>query len=225
MSTTHRVTVAFALAACAVMTVVSIPLAPSFEGDHADRLAAIAAAPTASLVSALLFTLAQLPFAVGLVGVAVLTGRRAPRLSFVAAVLAALGGFGHAVHGGVSITMLGMAEDPNRYDVYGDLLAAGESGAMIPFLVAGLVGTVLGVILTGVAVWRAKLGPRWLGPVLVGFVLVEFGGSALSDWAFYASGGLYFLGLVTLAAAVLREQPGSVAHEPAADARMASTAG
>lgn len=111
--------------------------------------------------------LAQLPFAVGLVGVAHLLRGRAPVLSVLGASLAVLGAFGHAVHGGVSLTMLAMAQDTANLPVHAEILAAGESGVALPFMAMGPLGTVLGIILLAVGLWRAHVGPRWVpaGPV------------------------------------------------------------
>lgn len=200
----QRNTAAASLAICAVLTVVSVLLMPAFDGDFAERLQAIADGGTSSRVSAFLFTLAQLPFAVGLVGVAHLLRDRAPRLSVFGGALAVLGGFGHAVYGGVSVTMVDMAADPTNYDVHAAVLAQGEGGTMIPFMAMGLLGTVLGMILIAVALWRAQVGPRWVGPVLAGFVVVEFAGSGISEWAGYAAGILYLVGFVALAVTVAR---------------------
>ena len=97
---------------------------------------------------------------------------------------AVLGAFGHAVHA--------------------DVLSGLDSGPAVPFMAMGVLGTVLGLVLLGIAVWRAGLGPRWLGPVLVVFVVVEFAGAGLSVWAGYASAVLFLVGFLTLAATVAR---------------------
>lgn len=63
------------------------------------------------------------------------------------------------------------------------------------------------MVLLGVAVWRAGLGPRWLG--MIAWVVVEFVGTGLSEWASYVSGVLYAVVFVTLAIVVARS---SVQH-------------
>lgn len=199
-----RGTVAASLATCAVLTVVSVLLMPDFSGGQADWLREIAAAPTASAISALVFVASQLPFAVGLVGVAHLLRDRTPVLAALGATLAVLGGFGHATYGGVNLVMLQMARDTANTGVHADVLSGMESGPAVPFMAAGLLGTVLGLVLLGVAVWRAGVGPRWLGPVLVLFVVVEFAGSGISVWAGYASAALFGVGFLTLALLVAR---------------------
>ena len=199
-----RGTVAASLATCAVLTVVAVLTMPDFSGSQAQWLQEIAAAPTASAVSAMLFVGSQLPFAVGLVGVAHLLRDRAPVLAALGSVLAVLGGFGHATYGGVNLVMLQMAKDPANSAVHVDVLDGVGSGPAVPFMAMGLLGTVLGLVVLGIAVWRAGVGPRWLGPVLVLFVVVEFAGAGISVWAGYASALLFLVGLLTLALVVAR---------------------
>lgn len=199
-----RGTVAASLATCGVLTVISVLLMPDFSGSDVQRLQAIAAAPATAAVSALLFVASQLPFAVGLAGVAHLLRDRTPVLAALGVVLAVLGGFGHAVYGGVNLVMLQMAKDPANATVHADVLSGAGSGPAVPFMAMGLLGTVLGLVLLGIAVWRAGVGPRWLGPVLILFVVVEFAGAGISVWAGYASAVLFLVGFLTLALVVAR---------------------
>lgn len=199
-----RSTVATALGLCGLMTVVSVLLMPDFSGDVTDRLRAIGADPAGATASALLFTGSQLPFVVGLAGVAHLLRDRAPRLATTGGLLAVVGGFGHAVYGGVSMIMLQMADDLDNVTVHAGVLAGAESGPGVAFMAMGLLGTVLGLVLIGVGLWRAQLGPRWLGPALIAFVAVEFIGAGLSQWAGYASGVLYLVSFSVLALTVAR---------------------
>lgn len=204
-----RTAVAVSLVVGAALTVVSVLLMPDFSGGNADRLQAIADAGGTATVSALCFVVSQLFLAIGLVGVAHLVRGHAPRLATLGAALALLGAFGHAVYGGVNVVMLLMAQDLGALDTHVGVLDRGEQGLAIPFMAAGLVGTVLGFILLGVAVWRGGLGQRWVGPAMLLWVPLEFVGSGLSEWAGYASGVLYAVIFATLAVAVLRS---SIAH-------------
>lgn len=200
----QRTTAAASLVVCAVLTVISTPLMPDFSGGFTDRLEAVAAAGTSATVSALLFTIAQPFFAIGFIGVARVLQDRAPVLAGLGAAAAVLSAFGHSVYGGVGLTMIDMAKDPANHDAYAAVLAAGETGLMIPFLVMGLLGTILALFLVAATLWRARVGARWLPAVLVGFVVVEFAGSALSEWAVYAAGLLYLVGFLALAQIVTR---------------------
>ncbi|MDV3223056.1 hypothetical protein [Intrasporangium sp.] len=200
----QRITFSGSLVVCAVLTVVSTSLMPDFSGGSTDRLEAIAAAGTSATVSAMLFTIAQLFFAIGVVGVARVVGDRAPVLAALGATAAVLSAFGHAVYGGVGLTMVDMAKDTANHEAYAAVLAAGETGLMIPFLVMGLLGTVLAIVLTAAALWRSRVAARWLPAALVGFVVLEFAGSALSEWASYAAGLLFLVGFLSLAGIVAR---------------------
>lgn len=195
-----RTLVATSLVATALLSATSVLLQPEFPADRADQLTAIADAGTTATVSAIAFTLAQLPFLVAFVGVAALTRDRRPVLSAVGGVLAVLGGFGHAVFGGVAMVQLEMAADRDNVAVHADVLGAVESSPAVIFMALGLVGTVLGLLLLSIALWRAGVGPRWVPPLVWVFLVVEFVGTNVSDSATYVSGICYLLALGGLAA-------------------------
>lgn len=201
--------VASCLVIGAALIVTSVLLMPDFSEGHGDRLQAIAEAGTTATISALGFVTSQLFVAIGLVGLAHLLRDRVPVLACLGGGLALLGAFGHTVYGGVNVVMLLMAQDLGALEAHVGVLERGEQGLAIPFMAAGLLGTVLGFVLLGVAVWRAGLGPRWLGPAMIFWVVLEFVGSGLSQWAGYASGLLYAVMFGTLALAVLNS---SIAH-------------
>lgn len=206
MNTAHlvRTAVAASLLLGAALTLGSIVTMPDFSGDTAAWLQEIAAAPGMAAFSSLTWIAAQLFLAVGLLGVAHLVRSRVPLLAAAASVLVLLSTFGHAVYGGVNLTMLAMARDLGAADVHVTVLQELEAGLAVPFMAAGLLGTVLGFVLLGVMVWRAQLGPRWLGPALVLFVVIEFAGGSVSAWAGYVSGTLFVVALTTLAHVVRR---------------------
>jgi hypothetical protein len=180
--------VAASLVAAAVASVVWVALEPPFPEGYVDRLAAIDEAGTSAAVSAFLFTASQLPWLVAVLGIAWVARRGAPRTSTVGAVLATLGAFGHAVFGGAMLVTVLMAGDAANREVYAGLLEEMEfSPLLMVFAAAGLLGTVLGLLLLGVALWRSRAVPRWLPLVLWAFLVVEFVGSNLSDYATYAS--------------------------------------
>lgn len=200
----RRLLVAGSLVLTAALSAVSSALSPDFPDGYAAQLAAIEAGGGAATVSALTFTLAQLPFLVAVLGVAHLVRRRSPRLAAVGGALAVLGGFGHAVFGGTAMVRLSMAADPANREAHAEVLSNLESGPALLFMVMGLLGTVLGLLLLAVAVWRSPAAPRWTGPLLVAFLVVEFVGSGLSEWAGYLAVLLYLAALTGLAGAALR---------------------
>ena len=80
----------------------------------------------------------------------------------------------------------------------GHALLIGVPGLAKTSLVETL-GTVLGLVVLSVGLWRTRRAPRWV-PALVGaFILVEFVGSNLSSWAGQVASVLYLLAFAALA--------------------------
>jgi hypothetical protein len=102
------------------------------------------------------------------------------------------------------LVQLELSQDvPNR-DTHAAVLAGLESGAIGPFMGMGLIGTVLGLLLLSIGVFRAGVGPRWVGPTLWAFLVVEFAGSAVSGWAAHLAVVLYGAALFALALTIAR---------------------
>lgn len=200
----RRTAAAAGLASTAALTAVSTVLAPPFPGEFEALLAGIDAAGTSATVSALTFTLAQLPLLAAVLGIGHLLRPAAPTLSNLGTTLAVIGTFGHAVHGGVSMVQLSMAADESNRAVHADILTAVESGPAVAFMAMGLLGTVLGLLLLAIGLWRARVQPRWVGPVLGAFLVVEFVGGGLTEWSTHVAVVLYLLAFGALAATVRR---------------------
>lgn len=198
-ATFRRTAVALCLLLTGVLSALSNALAPAFPSDAAERLAAFADAGTRAWVSALSFAFAQLPFIVAMLGLGHLLRTAAPRLANLGTSVAVVGGFGHAVFAGVSLTVLSLAQDAEHRDVLAAAVDDLESRPLMVFAVLGLLGTVLGLVLVAVGLWRAQVGPRWVPAALGLFLVVEFVGTALSEWAAPASGLLYLLAFAALA--------------------------
>src|SRR5919106_3087278 len=195
-----RFLVAASLIATALLNVGSMLLGPGLPTDPAGRLAALANAGASATASGLMFAFSQLPFAVGMIGLAVWLRPASSKLATTGGNLALLGAFGHAVWAGVMLLELVMAADEPNRAIHAELLADVESSPVfIPFLLFGLAGTVLGVLLISIALWRSRREPRWIAPTLWAFLVVEFVGSNVSDWATYLSGTLYAAALIALA--------------------------
>ncbi len=200
----RRNAAALGLVSAAVLMTVSIALSPEFPDGSSERLAAIQAAGTGGTVSALTFGLAQLPFLVGVLGIGHLLRRGAPLLSKVATSIAAVGTFGHIAFAGVSMVYLEMAADEANRATYARLLEQVESGPAVAFMAMGLLGTVVGILLLAIGLWRADVPPRWVAPTLVLFLVVEFVGSALAQWTSQLAAVLQLVAFTALALTIWR---------------------
>jgi hypothetical protein len=196
-------TAAAALLTSAVLLAISSLTQPDVTGGAAQKLAAIDDAGGRAVVCAVLFAVAQLPFAVALVAVGNRLRPRAPRLAATGTTLAVLGAFGHALFGGVSLTYLLMASDTANRAVYAQLVSDIESSPVMLTSLVGLAGTVLGLLLLSIALFRSGVGPRWVGPVLWVFLVVEFVGTSMSRYASFVSAVLLVLAFGALARTML----------------------
>lgn len=196
-----RLLVAISLVLFAALSIVWTLLLPDSAVDPQNSLLVIADAGATAPIAVLALTLSQLAFMIAFVGVAVWLHPATPRLTSIGGALAILGGFGHTVFCGVEMARHALAADPTA-----NLAAAGRLESylpLMPFMMAGLICTVVGLVLLGIAHLRSGTAPRWAGPVLIAFVLVEFVGGNFTEWAIYLS-GLLLLGACTgLAASVL----------------------
>jgi hypothetical protein len=184
----QRVTAALGLVAAAALSVLWTVLSPPFPSDYAERLAAIDDGGTSASISAFAFTASQLPMLAAVLGIAHLIRRGAPVLANVGGTLAVIGVFGHSVFGGVSLTTVQMANDAGNRGVHAALLEDLESSPVMVFAAAGLLGTVLGLLLLSIGLWRSGVVPRWIPALTWVFLVVEFVGTGLSDYATYVSG-------------------------------------
>ncbi len=195
---------ALGLITSAVLMAISTILTPPWGDSATQRLTSLNEAGASATISAVTFTLAQLPLLAGVLGIGHLLRARSPRLSTIGTCLAVIGCFGHAVAGGIGLVTLSMAADTANLEVQAQLADSLENGATIPFMAAGLLGTVLGILLLSIGLFRSGVGPRWVGPTLWLFLVVEFVGSNLSDWASLAAVVLYALALGAVAVTMHR---------------------
>ena len=193
-----RIFAAVCLVVTALVSLVSVLLQPEFPSDPADRLEAIAESGTTGTISLLAFALAQLPFMIAAVAIAALAAG-ARRTAIIGGVLAVLGGFGHAVFGGIGLAYLEMSGDATNRDAMGAVVESIEAGPAVVFMAMGLIGTVLGIVLLGVALFRSSSVPRWIPVTLWAFVVVEFAGAGFSEWASYLAGLLYLAAFTGIA--------------------------
>lgn len=199
-----RTAAAASLVLNAVLSIVAITLMPAFAQSSADYLSAIDTAGASAAVSAAAFVVAQLPFIIAMLGISHLVGTRAPILSIIGGTIAVIGGFGHAVLGGAQLSQLAMAGDSANRETYAALLDAGMPLPLMILMMCGTIGTVLGLLLLAVGLLRAKVGPRWVPYAIWLWLVVEFVGTNITEWATLASGLLYLGAFGALAATIWR---------------------
>lgn len=202
---TYRRTVAgIGLVLGAVLMAIAMGVDVPFSGEPGDVLAQMDEAGGRAWLSAVTYVLAQLALLVGVLGIAHLLRTGAPVLSNLGGTLAVLGAFGHTVHGGGVLVQISMAQDAaNRSDLAAvlDDYMSGPAGI---FSLMGLLGTVFGLVLLSVGLWRAGAGPRWVPPALGAFLVLEFVGAEITPWAGNAAGALYLASFVALAVTIWR---------------------
>jgi hypothetical protein len=198
----RRELAAVCLVTTALLSGISLLTMPTWPDGFEALLATIDTHPTTSLISALTFVLAQLPLLVAAVAIGALVIPRKPLLGGLGVALTIIGAFGHSVYGGVAMIQLEMAADGAHHGVHADLLTEAESGPLVAFMAMGLLGTVLGLILLAIGLWRSRSVAGWIPGALALFLVTEFVGSSITDWAAYASSSLYLAALTGLAVAV-----------------------
>ena len=217
MSTTPvRRLAAASLVTAALLSLVSVLLQPDFAADPVDRLADIADAGATGTISLMAFALGQLPFMVASVAIAMLAWSAAPRLAWTGGVLAVLGGFGHSVFAGIGLAQLSMSEDATNREAMGEVVTRVEAGPAVLFMAMGLLGTVLGLVLLGIALFRSKAVPPWVPVALWAFLTMEFVVSNFSEWAAPAAGLLYVAAFAGIAVRILQPAVPAPYAEPAA---------
>ena len=217
MSTTPvRRLAAASLVTAAVLSLVSVLLQPDFTADPAERLAAIADSGALGTISLLSFALSQLPFMVAVVAIAMLVWSATPRLAWTGGVLAVLGGFGHSVFAGTGLTYLAMSGDEGNREAMGEVVTSVEAGPAVLFMAMGLIGTVLGLVLLGVALFRSGTVPRWVPLALWAVLVMEFVVGNFTEWAAPAAGLLYVGAFAGIAVRIVQPAVPAPYAEPAA---------
>lgn len=189
----RRTVGAVGLVGAVITSAVWTLLEPAFPADYAERLAAIEDGGTSAAVSAAFFALSQVFMLAAVLAMAHLIRRQSPVMSNLGASLSVVGVLGHAVFGGSMLMSVTMAADSDNRAVYASLLEDFESSPFMAFAAAGLLGTVLGLLLLSIGLWRSRVAARWVPATLWAFLVIEFVGSNLSDYARYAA--LVCLGL------------------------------
>jgi len=207
-----RLFAATCLVVTALLSAISVLSQPEFGADPAERLAGIDAAGDSGVVSLFTFVLAQLPFMVAAVAIAMMARDRSPRLAIAGGACAVVGGFGHAVFGGIGLAYLAMSSDAANRAALADVVTKVESGLAVIFMAAGLLGTVIGLVLLGIALFRSRVVPRWIPVALWLFIVTEFTLTNVSDWASPAAALLYVAAFTGIAVQLVRSEGSARQH-------------
>lgn len=205
----RRTAAAVGLVLAAVLMVVAMGTNVPFSGEPKEVLGAMDTAGGRAWLSAFTYTLAQLALIAGLLGVAHLLRERTPLLSNLGGTLAVLGAFGHTVHAGGVLLIVSMAQGAADRGALATALDEYISSPAGIFSAMGLVGTVLGLLLLTIGLWRSEVGPRWVPAALGAFLVVEFVGSAITPWATAAGGALYLASFGALAITIWHSPVGA----------------
>lgn len=205
----RRTAAAGGLVLGAALMVVAMGTDVPFSGDSDAVLVDMDAAGWRAWLSAMTYTLAQLALIAGLLGVAHLLRDATPRLSNLGGTLAVVGAFGHTVHAGGVLLIVSMAQGEADRAALATALDEYASGPANLFSAMGLLGTVLGLLLLTIGLWRSGVGPRWVPAALAAFLVVEFVGAALTPWAAAVGSALYLASFAALAVTVWRSPVGA----------------
>lgn len=198
-ATFRRNAVVLCLVIGPVLAIFSIVLQPPFVDGYADRLSHAADAGAAPWLSNAAFIVMQVPMLVAFLGIAHLLRHPSPRLSNVGGTLAVLATMGEAVMGGVAMVYLTMAGDAANRELFAGIWEQVESSPVMVFALVGFLGTVLTHILLSIGLFRSRLVPRWVPALIWAFLLLEFVGSNLSEYATYAGGLCLLIAFGTIA--------------------------
>jgi hypothetical protein len=193
----HRRLAVTGLVGSSLLLAASVLLQPDLTGP--DRLAAVHDAGWRAAVSAVAFVLGQFPYVAAALGIAHLVQGRAHRLAVTGAALSVVGALGHAVIGGVSLVEVAMARDTAHRAVLASFDQRLQGSPVMVFSMIGLLGFVVGLLLLSIGLFRGHVGPRWVGPAIWVFLVVEFLGTSLSGRASYLSATILVVVFVTLA--------------------------
>lgn len=205
----RRTSAAVGLVLAAALMVVAMGTDVPFSGESEEVLAEMNAVGSRAWLSAITYALAQLPLIAGVLGIAHLLREGAPRLSNIGGTLAVVGAFGHTVHAGGVLLIVSMAQGQADRAALATALDEYASSPATVFSAMGLLGTVLGLLILTIGLWRSGVGPRWVPVALAAFLVVEFVGAAISPWASAAGGALYLSAFAALAVTIWNTPDGA----------------
>jgi hypothetical protein len=178
---------ALSLGAAAVLLAASVALEPNLSNNATEHLVDLHTAGPQAGASSALFLLGQAPNLIAIIAIGWLLRPHSAKLANWGTVLGVVGAMGEAAMAAVSLVFLEMANDTQHRDVYAVFYKHVITSPLGIISLVGLVGSVLGLLLLSIGLFRAGVGPRWIGPSLWAFLLLQYVGTGLSLWAGYLS--------------------------------------
>ena len=176
--TFRRLVVGVSLIGAFVALLASELLAPSQGDGNAELLAAVADHHGAWLGSNVLLLASTILFVPAVFGVLHLVRDRTPRLGHFAAGFGILGALGHVGYVTYSIVVYEAARVGARGEMVAllDRLDEGASVILLPLILSFAVS----VLLLGIALYRARIAPRWVMLAVIAAVVIEIGAPGTS---------------------------------------------
>lgn len=169
--TFRRLIVAISLIGAFVALLASDLIAPNQGDGNAELLAAVADDRGAWLTSNLLLLVSTILFVPAVFGVLHLVRSRTPVLGHVAAGFGVLGALGHMGFVTYAVVVYEAAEAGARGEMVAllDRLDEGASVILLPLIVSFGIS----VLLMGIALYRARVAPRWVMLALIAAFVLE----------------------------------------------------
>jgi len=176
---------------------------PTSGNQPAKLLTALHDGHGRALLGTVLFVASGLPFAIAALGIGHMLRGRFPKLSSIGASLAVLGAFSDSIASAFTIVYVQMSRDPAHTTAYAAVIKQADKIEGL-FSILGILGTVVGLLLLSIGLFRSRIGHRWVGPLLWAFLLLEFIGSGTSASIGLASVTLALIAYWALAATVFQ---------------------
>jgi Domain of unknown function (DUF4386) len=146
---------------------------PRGAGGNSELLTAVAADRTGFVVSTLLLLVSTILLIPAVMAVLHLVRDRAPVIGHVAGVFGMLGALGHMAVVCYGLFVAEMADGGSRSEMVSllDRLDSGLAAVVVPLILS----FALAVLLMGIALYRARVAPRWVMLAAIAAVVVELG--------------------------------------------------
>jgi len=219
----RRVVAGLGLVAAPLLFAVAEIATPQPSGSAAAQLASFAQHRHLLLVGLLCGLASTMCFVPALFGLLHTIRDRGVVYAHVAAALIIYGLVTQAALGGINVMFWAMTKPGMNHAAMVNLLNSLEHGSAVAGapLLAGHYLFAVGVVLLGIAVWRARLAPRWAGILVALFPISDVALSAAGDISSLISDAIGVVGFAALGSRLLTAPDASwdaspqIAAEPA----------